>query len=301
MDKKYGQQIRVGIFVFIGLLLSMVVIFLLGEGVSLFERQYTLRAQFDDISGLRLGAPVYVAGINVGMVEQIRFPVALEDKKVVVDLKLKRVYQDRIRENSEASITTQGLLGDKAIFITVGSPDFKPLEPGDDLKVKQALSLNALADQGQELLGNINEMTKAAKELIVDVKKEKGLLHALVYDPDGKQILKDLARVSRSAGDIIAQIQNGRGVLHSLVYDPTTRDLGKVFSDTAQNFKSLSQDLGSVGQKINKGEGSIGGLINDPTVYYDMMTLLGKANRNKLLRTVIRATLATNEADLTEK
>jgi ABC-type transport system involved in resistance to organic solvents, periplasmic component len=301
MDKRIGQQVRVGIFVFIGLILSMAVIFLLGEGVTLFERQYVLRARFDDISGLRLGAPVYVAGISVGQVDKIRFPQQLEDKKVVIDLKLKKTYQDRIRENSEASITTQGLLGDKAIFVTIGSPEFRPLEDGDELKVKQGLSLNALADQGQQLLENINEMTKSARELIGDIKKEKGLLYSLIYDPEGKEVLKDLARITRSAGDVLAEVKNGRGVLHALVYDPTSRDLGKVFSDTASNFKSLSKDLGTMGQKMNKGEGTIGGLINDPTVYYDMMTLLGKANRNKLLRTVIRATLATNEADLIEK
>jgi phospholipid/cholesterol/gamma-HCH transport system substrate-binding protein len=75
--------------------------------------------------------------------------------------------------------------------------------------------------------------------------------------------------------------------------------MGKKFSNTIANFESMSKNMKEISSTIEQGEGSVGGLINDPTVYYDLMTLLGNANRNKILRTVIRATLATNEKDLT--
>jgi phospholipid/cholesterol/gamma-HCH transport system substrate-binding protein len=298
MAKKISQQVRVGIFVLLGLILSMTVIFLLGGGISILERQYTLKARFKDISGLRLGAPVFLAGIGVGKVDDIRFPRDLNEKDVIVYLKIKRTFEDRIREDSLASITTQGLLGDKAIFITVGTPQALVHKAGDELKVKQGLSMENLADEAQELLDNVNKLSKNANDIITDIKQQKGFLHAMIYETEGEDIIQDLSKITRSANGVMKQIQKGNGVLHALVYDPTTRDLGRLFSDTAQNFKSLSQHLDAVGEKVNKGEGSIGGLVNDPSVYYDLMTLLGKANRNKLLRTVIRATLATNEADL---
>jgi phospholipid/cholesterol/gamma-HCH transport system substrate-binding protein len=69
------------------------------------------------------------------------------------------------------------------------------------------------------------------------------------------------------------------------------------FSAAAKNMKSSTENLNSVTAKIEKGEGTVGGLISDPTVYYDLKTLMGKANRSKLLKIVIRHVLSKNEKD----
>ena len=301
MKTKISQQVRVGTFVLVGLLLSMAVIFLLGNGLNVFERQFHLYARFKDISGLRLDAPVFLAGIQVGKVEDIVFPKELSQQEVIVKLQIQKKYQDRMREDSMVSITTQGLLGDKAIFITMGSPEYAQLKDGEDLQVKQALSLEAFSERGQELIDNVNKLATNVSGLVDDVKTKEGLVHALIYDPDGKKLVKDLNQVTASAQSLMRQIQGGNGMLHALIYDPVHKDIGQAFSQTADNLKAASHNFNSMSAKMERGEGSIGGLVNDPTVYYDLMTLLGKANRNKLLRTVIRATLATNEKDLTEK
>lgn len=299
MKNNHAQQVRVGIFVTMGLALSMLVIFLLGDLSGILEQQYKLIARFEDISGLRLGAPIYLAGINVGKVDNIQFPHDLKETKVVVTLALQKTYQDRIRGDSVASIVTQGLLGDKAIFVTVGSAKEGELKGGDEIKIKQGLSLDTFAEKGGELIENINELTEKVNGLLTDVKNKDSLVNALLYDPQGKEIIHDLSGMVNSAKGIVREIQNGRGVLHALIYDPTKQNVGEKFSKTVANFETVSQNLSAVSGKIEQGEGSIGGLINDPTVYYDLMTLLGNANRNKLLRTVIRATLSTNEKDLT--
>ncbi|MFO1464545.1 MAG: MlaD family protein [bacterium] len=301
MKVKTSQQVRVGIFVFIGLILSMVVIFLLGDGVNFFERQYHLYGRFKDISGLRLDAPVFLAGIQVGKVDDIVFPKELDQREVVVKLLIQKKYQSRIREDSMVSVTTQGLLGDKAIFISMGGAEYEELKNGDSLKVKPGLSLEALSDRGQELLDNVNNLSKNINGLVDDIKSKEGMIHALIYDTEGKTIVKDLAKVTDGAQSIVRKIQGGDGMLHAMIYDPVRKDIGKNFSQTVENLRSATKNFDLISGKIEQGEGSVGGLINDPTVYYDLMTLLGKANRNKLLRTVIRATLATNEKDLNEK
>ncbi len=298
MKNKTAQQIRVGIFVTVGLFLTMVVTFLLGDVSGLLEKKFTLYARFQDISGLRLGAPVFLAGINVGKVQEIHFPQILEEKKVVIVMGIRSNYQDRIRQDSTASIVTQGLLGDKAIFLTVGQPQFDKIADKGEIQVKDGLSLDNFAEKGGELLENVNALAKNVNGVIEDVKKEKGLVYGLIYDPKGKQIIDNLASMLDTAQGVLQQVQHGRGVLHALIYDPTTRDLGKELSKTVANFQTMSTNLRAISDRIEQGEGSVGGLINDPTVYYDLMTLLGNANRNKLLRTVIRATLATNEKDL---
>src|SRR3990170_3653671 len=100
MDKKTFTQVRVGIFVSLGVLLIMVVIFLLGGERNLFERHYSLYSNFGNISGLRIGASVFLAGITVGSVEDIQFPKELTDREVRVRLKIATRFRDRIREDS---------------------------------------------------------------------------------------------------------------------------------------------------------------------------------------------------------
>ncbi len=298
MKSKITQQVRVGIFVFLGLILSMLVIFLLGGGTGFFERKFELFARFEDISGLRLGAPVFLAGIQVGKVEGVVFPTNLEEREVMVRMEISKKYQDRIRKDSEASIVTQGLLGDKAVFITMGTPASDELKDDEYITVKQGMSLDSFAKKGGDLLDGFLKLAENVDGLVTDIKEKEGLMHAIIYDPEGSQLVKDLANVTDNANQIMREVQSGRGMLHAMIYDPVRKDIGKLFSDTAENFRTLSKDMAAIGASVEKGEGSVGGLIKDPSVYYDLMTLLGKANRNKLLRTVIRATLATNEKDL---
>lgn len=298
MKSKASQQVRVGMFVTLGLILSMVAIFLLGDISGLFERQYTLYARFNEVSGLRMGAPIFLGGINIGKVEGIRFPKSINERKIVVTLQVRKEYKDRIREDSRASVVTQGLLGDKAVSVTVGSDDAKVIENGGEVPAKEGLSMENFSEKAGELLNNVNKLADNLNKVIEDVKGEDSLVHALLYDPEGKKVVKDLANITGSASRIMAQIQKGDGVLHSLIYDKKS---SVRFSKTMENFEGVSANLKDVSKKIEQGEGSVGGLINDPTVYYDLMTLLGNANRNKLLRTVIRATLATNESDLIDE
>lgn len=301
MKGKISQKVRVGIFVTIGVILSMAVIFMLGDGWSLFAKEYTLRAKFQKVSGLRGGAPVFLAGIQVGKVSTFEFPAELKDTQIIVEMAINKQYQERIREDSTASIETQGLLGDKSIYLTLGTPAVPELKHQDFITVKQGVSLDTFAESGGELLESVNKLAKNIDGLISDIKSNPGLMHALIYDSAGEKIIVELAGLTTSAGKVVREIQTGGGMLNALIYSPVRKDFGKVMNQTVENFRDLSKDLAVMGRRIEKGEGSIGGLSKDPTVYYDLMTLLGKANRNKLLRTVIRATLATNEKDLTEK
>jgi phospholipid/cholesterol/gamma-HCH transport system substrate-binding protein len=285
-----AQQVRVGVFVTLGLLFSMLVIFLLGEGLGLFQRKYELNIRSKDISGLRIDAPVFLAGIQIGKVEGIRFPASLDQREVVVNLLLHREYQDRIRQDSQASISTQGLLGDKAIAITVGTLASKKLEEGEYITVKEMVALETLAQSGVDLIDNFKKITQ-------EIKEGKGLAHSVIYDPDGKKIVGNLSKMTQSAQEIFNRIQGGDNALHALIYEP---EYERNVSQSISNLKKTTENLEAITAKVVNGEGSVGGLINDPTVYYDLMTLLGKANRNKLLRTVIRATLVTNEKDLME-
>ena len=126
--KKYSNETIVGIFVIVGLLCVGYMTVKLGN-VSLFgDDTYPLYAKFNSVTGLRVGNPVEMLGIEIGRVAGFRMDQ--ENQVAVVELKIKRdikVYDDAI-----ASIKTAGLIGDKYVSIDAGGSD-ELLKPGDTI------------------------------------------------------------------------------------------------------------------------------------------------------------------------
>jgi len=260
MQSRESQQIRVGIFVFAGVFLAMVIIFLLGGEKQLFKRQYTLVSSFKDISGLRPGAQVLLAGVGVGMVDRIAFSEALGDKKVEVRLAVNKEYQERIRRDSIAAINTQGLLGDKIVVISLGSEAEEILKDGDVIQSEERPSLFTIAEKGGAIMDNVNNAAKAVTHILGEVEKGEGLLHTLIYETEERPVARD-------------------------------------FSQMAKELRVASRELREVLQRINRGEGTVGALVADPSLYYDLRRLFGKLERNRLLRHVIRSRIRDLEME----
>lgn len=286
-------KIQVGVFLALGILLSMVAIFMLGSRSSIFKNFYTLYCEFDDISGLRVGSPVQLAGVQVGTVEEISFvevvvhPAEKEDPKILknkqvsedpllqgdrvikvrVKLNVDVAYQERIRSDSVASVVTQGLLGDRMVYITAGIMRHV-LRDGEQIaKVFNPTGFSNLVQHGDELLvnaqgsmGNIDKFVTNLNDVLSEIKDGEGLVHELIYGRDSKQTLEKV-----------------EGMI--------------------DNLHAVSDNMLSVSKKIDSGQGTIGSLVNDASLYSDLRTLLGKANRNRLIRSVIQYTLKTRDKE----
>ena len=245
MRIKKSTVIDVGIFMTVGCILALTAVFFIGREKSLFETRYTLIAPFKDISGLRNGAIVQLAGLNAGYVGGVRFPKEKGNDKLEVILKVAKGYKDRIRQDSVASIHTQGLLGDKYIFITTGSPAFPELKDGDLIQTQDVATLQNLTETGRKTMQEIQNAAKEVTEALQSVKLDK---------IDRERVKKAVANIEM----------------------------------TSENLKEIST-------KIRNGEGTVGALVMDPSLYNDMRALLGHANRNKLLKNLIRATVEEQE------
>jgi len=129
---KYAMETTVGVFLFVGLLLIGIMTVKLGH-ISLFgEKTYPLSARFTSVTGLRVGSPVYMFGIEVGRVE--RLTMDQKNQKAAVDLQIKqgiKVYDDAI-----ATIKTEGLIGDKYLRIDPGGAG-ELLNPGGTITETQ--------------------------------------------------------------------------------------------------------------------------------------------------------------------
>jgi outer membrane protein OmpA-like peptidoglycan-associated protein len=121
---------RVGIFVVLALLFLSIGIFLIGNKDFLFRSTYRLKADFQNVGGLNDGAEVRVGGIHQGTVKEIDLP-SQPDGKVSVVMNLRSQTRNIIRKDSRASIRTEGLLGDKYVEISFGSPQAEAVQNGD--------------------------------------------------------------------------------------------------------------------------------------------------------------------------
>ncbi len=281
MDAERTIHIRVGIFITTGLILAMIAVFMIGKERSWFEKRYQLFCTFSDISGLGKGASVSLAGMRVGSVKGVHFPSDLTRRDVIVSLEINKDFRDRIREDSRASIVTQGLLGDKMISITVGMPDSEPLGDGDVLQTEPSGDIYGIGRSATDLVSEVRRVVQSIDDMVTEAKQGKGLVHALLYDDQGSALIQDLHGGIRSFRLFTDRI-NASGDWRTVV----------------ANLEQASADLQNVTGQIRRGEGTLGALLTDDAIYNDIRAIFGRARRNVLLKSMVRSMIRANEMDL---
>src|SRR5438552_5393211 len=131
------EQLKVGLLIVVALSVLAVAIYKLGQAANLFSRRYDLYAFLGEANGLRTGGTVLVAGQFAGTIKSIDFlPV---DNDTTRNLRIKMAVdqglREQIRGDSKARVRTLGLLGDKVIDISTGTPRYGALRPGDTIAV----------------------------------------------------------------------------------------------------------------------------------------------------------------------
>jgi len=256
MDKKIANNLVVGVFVIVGTIAFLFVLFNIGEGNGLMARKDMLYAKFSHVKGLNYGSEVSLAGLRIGTVKKISIQNN-DTKDLTVAMEIDREMFDKIREDSVASIMTSGVLGDKYVELSIGTPASPPLKNGDNIRAQEPEDLFA---KGGTLVESI------AAEF-----KRGGDIHELV---------KNLNTVSQNLATITTDLREQKGVLHEMMYGKS----GQKLAQTMDNLEKSTNHIEEVTRKINQGSGSLGALINDPTVYEDLKAMMGGARRSSVVK-----------------
>ncbi|HEX6080026.1 MAG TPA: MlaD family protein [Methylomirabilota bacterium] len=289
-------QIRIGAFILAGLLVFFAIIYLLGAQARYFERKYDLIAEFTEVGGLIEGATVRLAGVQIGRVSAVTLPEQ-PGGKVRVTLTIARRYSERIRRDSEAHIATQGLLGDKIVEISLGSPAAPALEPGDTLVSTEPFEMQNMFKAGVETMQTVKELAASLKgtaarvdRIAKEVETGKGLVHALVYDePESLNRLNAiLARTQRllaraeqpdSAVGVLLSPESGKSARALLAaMDALGRGAEKSdgrdtlltallydpqYKGLADDMRSIARNFREVSERVAQGQGLLGQLTRD--------------------------------------
>jgi phospholipid/cholesterol/gamma-HCH transport system substrate-binding protein len=124
--KRSSVETSVGIFMFIGIICIGYLTIHLGKMDWMGNNNYTLYARFQSVAGLKPGASVEMAGVQIGQIDSI----SLDQEKEVALVKLKIQKGIMITDDAIASVKTSGLIGDKYIMISPGGSD-RILRPGE--------------------------------------------------------------------------------------------------------------------------------------------------------------------------
>lgn len=286
-----GRNLRVATFLAVGFMVLAGVIVVIGQKSGLFEAKATLHAHFPDVGGLVVGAPVRLAGLDIGTVEAIELSVVGNQTTAHVELSVREKYLSRLHADSRASIGSKGLLGDKLIELSVGTVDGPTLRDGDQVDVVDGMSFGQLADKLEGAVGSITRAADAAERAVDQLVTEQArddvsrilhsfanlletlesgdtVLHRLLYDEalandvsqaaaQSRHVLTDMRRVSQRLDRLLATVESGPGSAHDLVYGDAASQLVADTTQTSQALRGLVEDL-------RGGDGFVPQLLHGP-------------------------------------
>jgi phospholipid/cholesterol/gamma-HCH transport system substrate-binding protein len=236
------SELKIGVVSVVALVLAMTLIFLLGSAGGFFWQRYSLKVMFDNVAGLKSGAPVRIAGVEVGAVANVEFI----GEKVDITVEIADEHRTRVTTESRATLGQVSLLGEGAIDITPSDRGTPIPEWGYIPTGKPAPTLQEVADRAT---AGIDEATA----LLRDIRSGRGTVGRLFTDD---ALYRELNELVGSAHQVADQIARGRGTLGRLTNDDT------FYRDASAAVK----DLNAITSRIKNGEGSLGRLLNDPAL-----------------------------------
>ena len=147
----------------------------------------------------------------------------------------------------------------------------------------------------KDIVANINASTKTVNEglskvdgILADVRTNKSMVHELLYGENGEATVSDARKLIAEATQVVTDIRTKEGLVHNLIYKPDNGEIVASVSAAAADVKVITGDVKQMVAEVKTGKGTIGMLLNDPTVYEDLKLLLGNVRRNDAVKTLVR-------------
>lgn len=288
MSSSISQSVRVGLFMAVALLLLALLIFRVEDWSPFREKGMRINAVFESVVGLDDKSAVRVAGVRVGKVDGIALDADGRRARVTLEIERKLL----LTEGALAKIANQGLLGDKFVEIIPGPPGAPQLAEGAEIPGRTAVGF----DQAMEQLSEIGESMKTALggedgagfgPLVDSLKATADELRAVIaenrdalggtvrnFERFSATLAEDLPRLTAQIERVLAQVDG-------VVAENRTnlRDGIAGIKELATSVQRSVDNLNQITDKIARGEGTVGKLINSDEAHTELMGALSSVEK----------------------
>lgn len=306
-----GHGFSVGFTIFVATLVVIAALFTLG-GPGILDRTVSYSVVVESANNVRKGSKVYLDGVAVGQVTSVAFraddPAATDPRNVVIEITITAQNRGRIREGTVAWLGTEGLLGDQVVELTTGDWSRAAIAPGSEIPfVPRSLVGDII---GVETQANAERVLEELLDLIRDAREGKGTVGKLIADDELHTRISDLAaaaeRALDNAADVIEGSRTGEAPLAELVLGAEdaaalSRSI-RTFAALAERIETepslaaavdpelaeAASALASILGKVDRGDGTLGRLVNDPTIADNLNNMFLGVREEPILRNLIR-------------
>lgn len=280
------DQMRVAGVILVALAVLALAAYKLGQAANLFTSRYELVVFLKEANGLRQGGSVTLAGQLVGTVREIEFLPVDHDtsRNLRVVARVDENVREQIRRDSEARLRTMGLLGDKVLDISPGTPGFAVLEQGDTLRVATALDYEAVLAKAAGAVDDVVLLSRDLRTITNGLARGQGTMGQLLTN---RAMYDQLTSAVARANALFANLQNPNGTLGRMLNDPT------LYHRLTNTVASLDSTLTAV----NSSQGSLGRLLRDTTLYANLAGIAQGADSLMAMLTNEQGTLGRMMTD----
>lgn len=251
-----SRQARVGLLVLAGAVLFLVALFAIANRSFLFSDTFFVSSRFNDVAGLQAGAAVHYQGVGVGRVERIRLPEE-PGQPIDVTMAIQEGARHLIRDNTQAQIQADGLVGNQIIVLVSAANPASSVEEGDYIPGVDPFNFTQVTDRLLGTVQRFEDTAGALEQIMLDVQNGEGTLGKFVYDPS---LYNSLVQTADETQTLMASLGEDAEALVGIAGEATV-------------------GLNSILSKVDEGEGTLAKMLNDPAVYNTLLaasdTLVG--------------------------
>ncbi|MBI3895640.1 MAG: MCE family protein [Acidobacteria bacterium] len=260
------SQLKVGLVSLASIVLLAIVIFLITGETGFFAETMTIRTYSPDAGGLRTGATVRLAGVDVGIVRQVALSGRPNPSEAVeIIMEVNRKFESNLRADSRIILAAEGLLGDRYINISKGSPDAAPIPSGGVVPFRETPEFSELVGGSRDLVDNLNVLTSRLNTIVGTIESGQGTVGKLIQDDT---LYQRLNATVNNADKLVTDITSGRGSIGRLL----------VSEDFYEHVNTTVTKLEGIADRVESGEGTLGKLVHDPTLYQNAQEMVSRGS-----------------------
>ncbi|QBQ40246.1 MlaD family protein [Sphingobacterium psychroaquaticum] len=284
------RTLTVGLFVLVGLIILVAGILVLGTQQNKFSKNLVITTFFKDVKGLKVGNNVWFSGVKVGIIKEITFQ-SIDDVKVVMHIEEKS--SEFIREDVNAKLGSDGLIGNAIVSLVGGTDRVPPIKDGDVIKSVNGTDTEAMFATLQANNENLVEITKNFAILSKQMVEGKGTVGALLTDSTIAESLKgsvgslnkvmsDANKATANLAALMTKLNGNQGLIHDLTTDTevfaSLRQSAAQLQGVTQTATALMSNLNETSKRLNDKDNAVGVLLNDPATAVEIKAILNNLN-----------------------